>query len=249
MNAASIALYITVLIASAVEMVEALTIILAIGLTRGWRSTALASGAAVAVLAVVVAILGPALTIIPIGILHLVVGSLLLIFGLQWLRKAILRAGGFLSTRDEEAIYKKQTKLAKEDDSEVKEGIDWYAFTVVFKGVLLEGLEVVFIVLSFGAAQHNIPVAVFGALTGAVIVGGTGLMVHRPLAKIPENTLKFIVGIMLTCFGIFWGGSGVGVHWPYSNATILVLVPFVLAVSLACVAYLKQIAMPKAGEA
>ena len=249
MNAASIALYITVLIASAVEMVEALTIILAIGLTRGWRSTALASGAAVAVLAVVVAILGPALTIIPIGILHLVVGSLLLIFGLQWLRKAILRAGGFLRTRDEEAIYKKQTKLAKEDDTQAKDGIDWYAFTVVFKGVLLEGLEVVFIVLSFGAAQHNIPVAVLGAITGAIVVGGAGLVVHRPLARIPENTLKFVVGIMLTCFGIYWGGSGAGVHWPYADATILGLVPFVLVVSLGCVAYLKQIAVPKAGEA
>jgi uncharacterized membrane protein len=240
-----LALFFTVLIASVVEMVEALTIVLAIGLTRGWRSTLIGSGAAVALLAVLTAILGPLLILIPMTVLHLVVGCVLLIFGLQWLRKAILRAGGFLPLHDEDAVYDRQAEKAKSVATGKAEKIDWYAFTIVFKGVFLEGLEVIFIVLTFGASQRNIPVAAFGALVGIVLVGAAGLIVHRPLSLIPENTLKFIVGIMLTCFGIFWGGSGAGVRWPGDNAAILGLIGVMLVVSLTSVALLRQIAEPK----
>ena len=163
------------------------------------------------VLGVFVAVLGPALTAIPLNALRLVVGALLLIFGLQWLRKAILRASGFKPLHDEED-YTRATEAAMAGPATADGRLvtDWYAFTVAFKGVLLEGLEVAFIVVTFGANQGSIPLAVVGAAAAIVVVTAAGFMVREPLARVPENTLKFAVGVMLTSFGTFWGAEGAG---------------------------------------
>src|SRR5919205_497499 len=170
-------------LASAVEMVEALTIVLAVGVTRGWRSALTGVASATLALAVVVALLGPALTRIPINGLRVVVGTLLLVFGLQWLRKAILRASGYKAQHDEDAIFQKEVAEARSAGREVRAGLDWYAFTLSFKGVFLEGLEVAFIVLTFGSTQGNIPLAALGAAAALVVVALTGVVVHRPLSR------------------------------------------------------------------
>jgi uncharacterized membrane protein len=227
-------------LASSVEMVEALTIVLAMGVTRGWRSTLVGVVAALLGLAVVVAVLGPALTLIPISALRVVVGTLLLIFGLQWLRKAILRASGYKALHDEAAIYQHELAAASGAGSVVKAGLDWYGFTVSFKGVLLEGLEVVFIVVTFGASSGNVPLAALGAAVAVVLVGLAGGLVHRPLSQVPENTMKFAVGLMLTTFGIFWGSEGVGVQWPGEDAAILGILAFLILWSLGLVAVLRR---------
>jgi uncharacterized membrane protein len=163
--------------------------------------------------------------------LRVVVGTLLLIFGLQWLRKAILRAAGLKALHDENAIYEKEVAELRSAEAH-----DWYAFTVAFKGVFLEGLEVAFLVVTFGSAQHQIPLAALGAATALIVVVAVGLKVHAPLSRVPENTLKFGVGVMLTTFGIFWSTEGAGAHWPGGDAAILVVLPAVVAVSLALVA-------------
>ncbi len=224
-------------LASAVEMVEALTIVLAVGVTRGWRSALLGVAAATVALAVSVAALGPTLVRIPIDILRLIVGALLLIFGLQWLRKAIQRAGGHKALHDEEAVYRQTLEAARGAGEVVRAGVDWYAFTLSFKGVFLEGLEVAFIVLTFGVAQGSIALAALGAGAAVVVVGGAGVLVHRPLTAVPENTLKFSVGAMLTTFGIFWGAEGAGVVWPGGEAAILGVLALVALASLALSAW------------
>jgi uncharacterized membrane protein len=226
-------------LASAVEMVEALTIVLAVGVTRGWRSTVFGIGAATLALAAVIAALGPALTRIPIDSLRLVVGALLLIFGLQWLRKAILRASGYKALHDEDAIYREELEEARQAGHVEKAGMDWYSFTVSFKGVFLEGLEVAFIVLTFGSNQGSIPLAAVGAVAALIVVAGVGAIVHAPLSRIPENTMKFSVGIMLTTFGIFWGGEGAGVAWPGKDVAIFAILAYVVAVSLGLVSLLR----------
>ena len=199
----------TVFLACAVEAVEALTIVLAVGTTRGWRSTLQGVAAGLLVLAVVVTALGPALTLIPLDALRLVVGGLLLVFGLQWLRKAQLRASGFKALHDEAAIYARQIAAARAAGTEPQRFItDGYAFTLAFKGVLLEGLEVAFIVVTFGANQGSIPLAGLGAVLAVAVVTVAGIAVRAPLARVPENTMKFAVGLMLTSFGIFWGAEG-----------------------------------------
>jgi uncharacterized membrane protein len=208
-------------------MVEALTIVLAMGVTRGWKATLVGTGVALVALAAIVAVLGPALTVIPIETLRLVVGALLLVFGLQWLRKAILRASGWRAIRDEDAIYARETDAARSASHEERAGLDWYAFTISFKGVLLEGLEVAFIVLTFGSAQGSIPLAVVGAAAAAILVIVAGVVVRGPLSRVPENTLAFAVGVMLTTFGIFWGAEGVGVSWPGDDASLPVVLAFV----------------------
>src|SRR5881227_4364064 len=218
-------------LASAVEMVEALTIVLASGLTRGWRSSLVGVGAATAALAVVVAALGPALTLIPINALRLVVGGLLLTFGLQWLRKAILRASGFKALHDEDAIFAKELEEARTAERLERAGVDWYGFTLSFKGVLLEGLEVAFIVITFGSTQGSIPLAAVGAAAALVLVAGVGVAVRAPLARVPENTLKFAVGVMLTTFGIFWAAEGAGAHWPGDDASLPGVLAFVCLAS------------------
>jgi uncharacterized membrane protein len=226
-------LILTVFVACAVEAVEALTIVLAAGLTREWRSTFQGMAVALAALAAIVAVLGPTITLLPLTALRLVVGALLAIFGLQWLRKAILRATGHKSLHDEARAYLREVTAAKAAASSSRGRVhDWYAFTLAFKGVLLEGLEVVFIVITFGASQHDVGAAVIGAAAAVVVVAVTGVLVRAPLAKVPENAMKFAVGIMLTSFGIFWGAEGAGVSWPGQDAALLVLVPVVALVAL-----------------
>jgi uncharacterized membrane protein len=221
-------------------MVEALTIVLAMGVTRGWRSALVGAGAAVLALAAIVAALGPALTVIPIEVLRLVVGALLLVFGLQWLRKAILRASGWRAQRDEDAAFARQAASARAAARETHAGLDWYGFTISFKGVLLEGLEVAFIVLTFGSTQGSIPLAAAGAAAAVVLVVLAGVVVRGPLSRVPENTLAFAVGVMLTTFGIFWGAEGAGIDWPGEDAALPVVLGFVLLVSLAYVTSLRR---------
>ena len=233
-------LVLSAFLASAVEFVEALTIVLASGVARGWRSSLTGVAAATVVLAAIVAALGPALTVIPIDALRLVVGSLLLVFGLQWLRKAILRSSGFKALHDEDEIYARQLREAETAPRDERARIDWYGFTLSFKGVFLEGLEVAFIVLTFGSTQGSIPLAAGGAAAAIVLVTAVGVLVRAPLARVPENTMKFAVGIMLTTFGIFWSTEGAGGHWPGGDAAILGVLAFVVLWSAALVAMLRR---------
>ena len=221
-------------LACAVEMVEAVTIVLAVGVTRGWKSAGWGVAAALAALAVIVAVLGPALAHLPIDGLRLFVGTLLLLFGLQWLRKAILRATGLKALHDEEAIYEAEVALLRAAGEQP--GHDWYAFTVAFKGVFLEGLEVAFIVVTFGGTQRNVGLAALGALAALIAVLIAALIVHEPLTRVPENSVKFGVGVMLTAFGIFWTSEGAGLDWPGGDVALVGVVMFVLALSLALVA-------------
>ncbi len=227
-------------LASAVEMVEALTIVLAVGMTRGWRSVAIGVGAAFLTLAALIAALGPALTEVPLSALRIVVGAVLLTFGLQWLRKAILRAAGVRALHDEDEIYAEEVEESRQVAITTDARLDWYSFTLAFKGVLLEGLEVVFIVVSFGSTGGHLGLAAAGAGLALVIVATVGALVHRPLSRVPENSLKFTVGIMLSAFGVFWGGEGVGVSWPGSDLALLALVGFFALVSLLLVADLRR---------
>jgi uncharacterized membrane protein len=233
-------LVLSAFLACGVEMVEALTIVLAAGVARGWRSSLAGLGAATLVLGVLVAALGPALTHIPLQGLRLVVGALLLVFGLQWLRKAILRASGFKALHDEDAIFSRELAEAQGAKHVERAGLDWYGFTLSFKGVLLEGLEVVFIVLTFGSAQGSIPLAAAGAAAALALVASVGVAVRAPLARVPENTLKFAVGVMLTTFGIFWSVEGAGADWPGGDAAILGVLGFVVLLSLLFVRLLRR---------
>ena len=233
-------LVLSAFLASAVETVEALTIVLAMGLTRGWRSALVGAGVAAVALAAIVAALGPALTVIPIEVLRLVVGALLLIFGLQWLRKAILRASGWRAIRDEDAVFARERAEAANAPHVERAGLDWYAFTISFKGVLLEGLEVAFIVLTFGSTQGSIPLAALGAGVAVVLVVLAGIVVREPLSRVPENTLAFAVGVMLTTFGIFWGAEGAGVDWPGGDASLPGVLVFVSLISLGFVTALRR---------
>jgi uncharacterized membrane protein len=241
MSGAELGLAVSVFLACAVEAVEALTIVLAMGTTRSWRSTWYGVAAATVVLAIVVAIVGPALTALPLGVLRVVVGGLLLVFGLQWLRKAILRASGLKALHDEDALFAKESEMAREQPrGHDRAGIDPYAFTVSFKGVLLEGLEVVFIVLTFGANQHRIGLAAIAAAAAVAVVVAAGFAVRAPLARVPENALKFGVGVMLTSFGMFWSAEGAGAHWPGGDAALLVIIPGVLVAALMMVSWLRR---------
>jgi len=239
MSTASLVLAGGAFLASAVEMVEVLTIVLALGVTRGYRSTLIGAFSALAVLIVAVIAVRPLLDDIPIDTLRIVVGGLLLVFGLQWLRKAILRAGGYKALNDEELAFKQEVTASERAGHVRKIGLDWYAFTVAFKGVLLEGLEVVFIVLTFGTSHGNVPLAATGAIVGAVVVAIAGFFVHAPLSRVPENTMKFCVGIALTTFGIYWAGEGVQVHWPAGTGALVWILALCAAGSLLLVRVLK----------
>ena len=237
----SLALVIAVFLACLVEAVEATTIVLAAGATRNWRSALTGTVVGVVVLAVIVAIVGPAITLIPLGFLRLVVGGLLLVFGMQWIRKAVLRASGYKALHDETLIYQREVEEARAARSESRFGVrDWYAFTLSFKAVLLEGLEVVFIVLTFGANQHQIGLASIGAAAAIVVVVLIGVAVRAPLSRVPENTLKFVVGVMLTSFGLFWGAEGAGAVWPGSDLALLAIIPAVAVFALLLVAVLRR---------
>ncbi len=221
-------------LASVVEFVEALTIVLAVGVTRQWRSTLIGVGGAVLALAVIVGVFGTAIVVlVPIEILRLVVGTFLLIYGLQWLCKAILRAAGAKAKHDEASIYQRQIAQLTEEPPVPARGMDWISFTVAFKGVLLEGLEVAFIVVTFGASAGQLGPAALGAAVAGVLVLSTGAALHRPLARVPENGLKYAVGLMLVTFGTFWAGEGIGIAWPGSDAVLLVLLAAYLVLSLA----------------
>lgn len=220
-------------LASVVEFVEALTIVLAVGVTRQWRSTLIGVGAATLALAVIVGVFGTAIVVlVPIGILRLVVGTFLLIYGLQWLCKAMLRAAGAKAKHDEASIYQRQIAQLTEEPPVPARGMDWISFTVAFKGVLLEGLEVAFIVVTFGASAGQLGPAALGAAVAGVLVLSVGAALHRPLARVPENGLKYAVGLMLVTFGTFWAGEGVGIAWPGSDAVLLVLLAAYLLLSL-----------------
>lgn len=227
------ALFIAVFVACMVEAIEATTIVVAAGATRNWRSALTGSGLALITLAVVVSVFGPSIMLLPINVLRIVVGGLLLIFGLQWLQKAVLRASGVKAMHDEAAIYQRQVAQAEAAAHESRFGVsDWYAFTLAYKGTLLEGLEVVFIVLTFATNDGHLGIAVIAALLAIIVIVTAGVIVRGPLTKVPENTLKFIVGIMLTSFGAFWGAEGVGADWPFSDAILLILAPSILLYAL-----------------
>jgi uncharacterized membrane protein len=237
------ALFLAVFLACVVEAVEALTIVLAAGTGRDWRSAISGMVSGVVVLTVVVAVLGPALTTMPLDALRLVVGGLLVIFGLQWLRKAVLRASGLKALHDENACYAVELAAAKAAPAGRHALVgDWYSFSLSFKGVVLEGLEVAFVVVTFGANQRNMPLAVVAAVVALLVVTIAGVAVRAPLSRVPENTMKFAVGVMLTSFGVFWGAEGAGAEWPGEDAALLVLVPVVTGFALALVAVLRRIA-------
>jgi len=248
-TSSTIVLVLAVFGASAVEMVEALTLVVAAGVSRSWRSALEGAAAAALVLGVLVVVVGvPLVRYIPIDALRVVVGALLLVLGLSWLRKAILRGSGHKALHDEDKIYTETVAELSEADGaggtapapvRVHSGRDGVAFAVAFKGVFLEGAEVVLIVISLGAAQHRLGLAALAAAAALVIVAGVGLIVSRQLSEVPENTIKTAVGIMLTSFGIFWVGEGAGVNWPGSDLAIPVLVGFFIVVTVAYTAFMK----------
>ncbi|HWG72541.1 MAG TPA: hypothetical protein VG184_00650 [Acidimicrobiales bacterium] len=245
MTSSAVVLVVAVFLASAVEAVEALTIVVAAGVSRGWRSAFEGTGAALAVLAVLVAALGPALVAIPIGVLRATVGAILLVFGLQWLRKAVLRAVGLKARHDEDAIY--AAHVAAMVGRERRAGArDPVGFAVAFKGVFLEGLEVVIVVLTLGTTDHDLGLAAVAALAAVVVVAAAGTVVARQLAGVPENAMKMGVGLMLVSFGSFWTGEGLGVHWPGSDLAIPVLVGVYAAVVLVLVRSLKLVGVADA---
>jgi uncharacterized membrane protein len=211
-------------LASLVEFVEALTVVLAVGVVRGWRGALSGSGVAMLVLLVIIAALGPALARIPLDKVQLFVGALLLLFGMRWLRKAILRAAGIIPLHDETTEFAKQT-ASLQRSGPVGRGLDKIGFAAAFKITMLEGIEVVFIVIAIGAGGVGLLVpACLGALAALLVVLALGIIVHRPLARIPENTLKFAVGVLLSAFGTFWFGEGMGVAWPGKDWSILSLI-------------------------
>jgi uncharacterized membrane protein len=226
-------------LACAVEVVEAFTIVLAVSIVRGARPAAMGTAAALAVLAVAVAIFGPLLATVPIHGLQLVVGVLLLVFGLGWLRKAVLRTGGALALHDETAAFADQTEALRSEAPTSRQAGDWLAGIVAFKAVLLEGTEVVFIVLAIGARPGLLVPASMGAAAACVLVLAAGVELRAPLSKIPENSLKFMVGAMLTGFGVFWCCEGLGAPWPGGDWAILGLVALYLAAGLALAGFVR----------
>jgi Ca2+/H+ antiporter, TMEM165/GDT1 family len=236
----SVVLIVAVFLASCVEMVEALTIIVAAGVSRGWRSALEGAGAAIVVLAVLVAALGPALVhLVPLNSLRAVIGGVLLAFGLQWLRKAVLRATGYKAKHDENAIFTAQVAAMKAQGP-TSGSRDSVGFGVAFKGVFLEGIEVVIVVLTLGAPQHRLELASVAAAAALVLVTGVGVIVARQLDRVPENAMKMGVGLMLVSFGSFWTGEGLGVHWPGADLALPVLVGVYAAAVLVIVRLLKS---------
>jgi len=225
-------------LASLVEFVEALTIVLAVGTVRGWRPALIGTAAGALFLTVMVLAFGPALQQVPITTLQLVVGILLLLFGMRWLRKAILRSAGIIGLHDEDAIYQKEKRLL--EGAGKGAGLDWVAIATTFKAVVLEGLEVVFIVIATGAVGHMLLPASLGAAAAGAVVILLGLALHKPLARVPENTLKFAVGVLLSSFGVFWVGEGLKFKWPGEDASLLGLAGGFLLFALAAAAAIKN---------
>ena len=249
MDAVTWGLVISVFVACVVEMVEATTIVLAMGFTRGWRSAIAGTLVALVALTAFTLVAGYALVNwLPESALQLVIGTLLLIFGLQWLRKAIYRSSGRKAMHDEDAIYADEVADAQRA-GETSSGMDMFGFMVSFKGVFLEGLEVVFIVLTFGLSAHDVPAAVYGAAAAIVLVLVAAVLIRRPLSMVPENTLKFGVGLLLTSFGMFWSIEGLGIfrdghhslEFPGSDLAVLY---FLASVSLLCAVLIKILRLP-----
>jgi uncharacterized membrane protein len=230
-------------LASLVEMVEAFTIVLAVGTVRGWKPAISGTVVAVALLAVLVLLLGPVLEFVPLHALQLVIGVLLLLFGMGWLRKAILRSVGAIPLHDEEAAFASETAQLREITGQ--RSLQWIAGLAAFKAVLLEGLEVVFIVIAVGAGHELLGPAALGALAAFVVVIILGAIIHRPLSKVPENTLKLVVGVMLSAFGVFWTGEGLGVPWPGQDLMLLVFALIFLGAALATSAALRRSTVPE----
>jgi uncharacterized membrane protein len=227
-------------LASLVEVVEAFTIVLAVGVVRGWRPAFVGTGAALFVLGAIVIALGPLLDRVPLHLLQFFIGVLLLLFGMRWLRKAVLRASGHIALHDEEAEFSKETASLESAVRQRQPHLDWLAGLTAFKAVLLEGLEVVFIVIAVGAGRGLLIPASIGALAACALVLAAGLIVHKPLARVPENTLKFVVGVMLSAFGVFWTGEGLGVDWPGGDLILFAFVLIFLAVGIALARYLRH---------
>jgi len=262
-------LFTAAFLGTGVEMVEATTIILATGITRGWRSTFIGAGVAAVTLAAITAVFGLALKDIPLAPLRIVVGTFLLIFGLQWLRKAILRYGGLMAYHDEAKIFDREVRVLRGEDIGSTSGLqlagagpgiglaglDWQAFVVAFKGVLLEGLEAVFIVVTFGlnargsslAGVSGVGLAAVAGVAALAVVAVAAVIAHQPLSTVPENTMKIAVGLLLASFGTFWAGEGIGLEWPLEDVTILLLLAFYSLVSWVLVVRLR--ALQRAGQA
>jgi uncharacterized membrane protein len=227
-------------LASLVEVVEAFTIVLAAATVRGRRPAIAGTAAGLAALALIILVFGPAIDRVPLGVLQVAVGVLLLLFGLRWLRKAVLRAAGIIALHDESLAYAHETAGLREQAQRREARLDWLAGLASFKAVVLEGLEVVFIVIAVGAGRGLIVPASLGALAAAALVLAAGLLIHRPLARVPENTLKFAVGVMLSAFGIFWVGEGLGVPWPGEDLAIPAIALLFLASALIAVRAVRQ---------
>jgi uncharacterized membrane protein len=228
-------------LASLVEAVEALTIILAVATVRGWRPAGLGALSGLAALVLIVAALGPILELVPLHLLQLAIGILLLLFGMRWLRKAILRSAGIIPLHDEAKTFSTETTELREQALRHETRLDWIAGLASFKAVLLEGLEVVFIVIALGAGRGMLGPASIGALAACLLIAGFGVVIRRPLARVPENTLKFAVGVMLSAFGVFWTGEGLGVPWPGADFAIVVFIAMFLAVGLAAVEIVRRL--------
>jgi uncharacterized membrane protein len=227
-------------LASLVEAVEALTIVLAVAVVRGVRPAVLGALAGLAVLALIVVALGPLLDRVPLNVLQIAIGILLLLFGMRWLRKAILRAAGLIPLHDEATAFaKEQTELHDLERRHARR-LDWLAGIASFKAVLLEGLEVVFIVIALSAGRGVLFPVSAAAFAACLLVAVSGVLLHRPLTRVPENALKFAVGVMLSAFGLFWTGEGFGVDWPGADLAILAFIALFLGTGLASVALLNR---------
>jgi Ca2+/H+ antiporter, TMEM165/GDT1 family len=227
-------------LASLVEAVEAMTIVLAVAIVRGWRPASLGATAGIVALALIVAALGPLLDRVPLNVLQIAIGILLLLFGMRWLRKAILRAAGIIPLHDETIAFVHETEELRERARRHEQRLDWLAGLASFKAVLLEGLEVVFIVIAVTAGHDVLLPVSAAALAACMLVALSGIVLHRPLARVPENALKFAVGVMLSAFGLFWTGEGFGVHWPGADLAILAFIALFLGTGLASVGVLSR---------
>ncbi len=242
-------------LASTVEFVEAFTIVLVVGVTVNWKSAFVGMAAATLALIALVGVFGTALVIfIPLAVLRFIVGFLLILFGLKWLKKAVLRYAGVKAMHDEEAIYEEQMAAMRERGEKPSNTVDAFGVVTAFKSVLLEGLEVAFIVITFGSASassvttraQGITYAAIGAAGALVLVALSGALIRAPLQRVPENTLKFVVGVMLTSFGTFWGGEGIGINWPGSDLFLLALIAFYLLVAFVIITWLRPYGSPRA---
>jgi uncharacterized membrane protein len=234
-------------LASLVEVVEAFTIVLAVAMLRGWRPAALGTAAGLAALAAIVMLLGPLLDRVPTTSLQLAIGILLLLFGIGWLRKASLRAAGLIPLHDEDAIFAAETAELNKPADRRRSSLDWVAGVTALKAVLLEGLEVVFIVIAVGAGRGLLMPASLGALAACGLVLAIGAVVHRPLSRVPENLLKFGVGVMLASFGVFWTGEGLGIAWPGQDLALLLFVALFLGAGLTGSAFARKLSVEFAG--